>query len=165
MVSSCFLWELFARRSVSASCFSPKIGSETTYFSLAQAPKSNKRQRSQQKGKSAWTAESVGVLQFGQRCFIPPSLTQNAKRRACGNAVQRVLGVRRPRCRALRRARQNLDNFANQVVSVGLRDFNPDCVSSICEAAIRKFDVGKIQLAVNLRRHTLKARFPHHGVV
>src|SRR5437762_14352822 len=47
-----------------------KTGSETTYFSLAQLPRSRSRQRSLQKGKSAWTAESVSVLQIGHLCFI-----------------------------------------------------------------------------------------------
>src|SRR5271169_6387529 len=45
-------------------------GSDTTYFSVAQLPRSRSRQRSLQKGKSALSAESVGVLQMGQRCFI-----------------------------------------------------------------------------------------------
>ena len=49
---------------------SSKMGSETTYFSEAQAPRSSRRQRSEQNGKSACSAESVGFLQMGQRCFI-----------------------------------------------------------------------------------------------
>src|SRR5260370_9201100 len=48
---------------------SSKTGSETTYFSVAQLPRSRSRQRSLQKGKSAWTAESVSVLQMGRLCF------------------------------------------------------------------------------------------------
>src|SRR2546426_7850825 len=44
---------------------SSKIGSETTYFSLAQLPRSRRRQRSLQKGKSPCTAESVCALQIG----------------------------------------------------------------------------------------------------
>jgi hypothetical protein len=47
-----------------------KHGSDTTYFSLAQLPRSRSRQRSLQKGKSALLSESVDVLQIGQRCFI-----------------------------------------------------------------------------------------------
>src|SRR6266496_6711663 len=49
---------------------SSKIGSETTYFSLAQLPRSRRRQRSLQKGKSACTAESVGALQIGHLCIM-----------------------------------------------------------------------------------------------
>src|SRR5580765_4330450 len=55
--------------SISSSLIS-KTGSDTTYFSLAQLPRSRSRQRSLQKGKSALISESVGVLQIGQRCFI-----------------------------------------------------------------------------------------------
>src|SRR6267378_6512302 len=58
------------RRSASGSSSSSKMGSDTTYFSAAQAPRSIKRQRSEQKGKSASVAESVGFLQIGQWCFI-----------------------------------------------------------------------------------------------
>src|SRR6266478_6665819 len=53
----------------SARSSSSKTGSETTYFSVAQLPRSRSRQRSLQKGKSAWTAESVSVLQMGHLCF------------------------------------------------------------------------------------------------
>src|SRR2546422_6731079 len=49
---------------------SSKIGSETTYFSLAQLPRSRRRQRSLQKGKSACTAESVCALQIGHLCIM-----------------------------------------------------------------------------------------------
>jgi len=51
------------------SVFFSEDGSDTTYFSLAnyQVPF---RQRSLQKGKSAWTAESVSALQMGHLCFI-----------------------------------------------------------------------------------------------
>ncbi len=49
---------------------SVKTGSDTTYFSVAQFPRSRSRQRSLQKGKSAWTAESVSALQIGHLCFI-----------------------------------------------------------------------------------------------
>src|SRR5208283_531731 len=59
-----------AGRSASRSSSSSKTGSETTYFSEAQAPRSSRRQRSEQKGKSACSAESVGFLQMGQRCLI-----------------------------------------------------------------------------------------------
>ena len=37
-------------------------GSETTYFSVAQLPRSSSRQRSLQKGKSGFVSESVGLL-------------------------------------------------------------------------------------------------------
>src|SRR6266849_4039338 len=47
-----------------------KTGSETTYFSLAQLPRSRSRQRLLQNGKSAWAAESVSALQMGHLCFI-----------------------------------------------------------------------------------------------
>jgi len=46
---------------------SSKIGSETTYFSLAQFPRSCIRQRSLQNGKSLCTSESVEALQMGHR--------------------------------------------------------------------------------------------------
>src|SRR2546422_2631228 len=49
---------------------SSKIGSETTYFSLAQLPRSRRRQRSLQKGKSVCTAESVCALQIGHLCIM-----------------------------------------------------------------------------------------------
>jgi len=45
-------------------------GSDTTYFSAAHAPRSINRQRSEQNGKSASVAESVGFLQIGHRCFM-----------------------------------------------------------------------------------------------
>src|SRR6266446_1051771 len=54
----------------SARSSSSKTGSDTTYFSLAQLPRSRSRQRSLQKGKSAWTAESVSTLQIGHLCFM-----------------------------------------------------------------------------------------------
>src|SRR5438445_2833845 len=54
----------------SATSSSSKTGSDTTYFSLAQLPRSRSRQRSLQKGKSAWTAESVSTLQIGHLCFM-----------------------------------------------------------------------------------------------
>jgi len=41
-------------------------GSLTTYFSLAQLPRSCKRQRWLQNGNSASLSESVGFLQMGQ---------------------------------------------------------------------------------------------------
>src|SRR5208283_912583 len=71
MVSSGSCWPLCcAGRSLSRISSSSKTGSETTYFSEAQAPRSSRRQRSEQNGKSACSAESVGFLQMGQRCFI-----------------------------------------------------------------------------------------------
>ncbi len=45
-------------------------GSLITYFSLAQAPRSRRLQRSLQNGNSGLVSESVGFLQMGQRCFI-----------------------------------------------------------------------------------------------
>src|SRR5215471_8056210 len=57
-------------RSPSEGSSSSKMGSETTYFSLAQLPKSRSRQRSLQNGNSACTAESVSVLQIGHLCFM-----------------------------------------------------------------------------------------------
>jgi len=56
--------------SPSPVCSSVKTGSDTTYLSLAQFPRSRSRQRSLQKGKSAWTAESVSALHMGHLCFI-----------------------------------------------------------------------------------------------
>src|SRR6185437_3509316 len=41
-------------------------GSDTLYFSLAQLPRSVRRQRSLQKGKSLSLVESVGFRQMGQ---------------------------------------------------------------------------------------------------
>src|SRR6266700_1931577 len=61
----------------SARSSSSKTGSETTYFSLAQLPKSRSRQRSLQKGKSSWTAESVSTLQIGHLCFIARNFLLN----------------------------------------------------------------------------------------
>src|SRR5256885_5289474 len=57
-----------------------KTGSETTYFSVAQLPRSRSRQRSLQKGKSAWTAESVSVLQIGHLCFMTLLFPSSANR-------------------------------------------------------------------------------------
>src|SRR5262249_54878666 len=54
----------------SAKSSSLKMGSETTYFSEAHAPRSATRQRSLQNGKSASCSESVGFLQVGHLCFI-----------------------------------------------------------------------------------------------
>jgi len=45
---------------------SSSTGSLTMYFSLAQLPRSSKRQRSLQNGNSASVAESVGFRQIGQ---------------------------------------------------------------------------------------------------
>src|SRR5208337_3691844 len=71
MASSGSRWPFCcAGRSASRISSSSKMGSETTYFSEAHAPRSSRRQRSEQKGKSACSAESVGFLQMGQRCFI-----------------------------------------------------------------------------------------------
>src|SRR6266568_3418095 len=56
---------------------SSKTGSETTYFSLAQLPRSCRRQRSLQKGKSPCTAESVGALQIGHLCVITASFLRS----------------------------------------------------------------------------------------
>src|SRR5258707_7828837 len=58
------------RLSASGISSSSKMGSDTTYFSAAHAPKSINRQRSEQNGKSASVAEAVGFLQIGQWCFI-----------------------------------------------------------------------------------------------
>src|SRR5260370_29248373 len=55
---------------LSARSSSSKTGSETTYFSLAQLPRSRPLQRSLQNGKSALTAESVSTLQIGHLCFM-----------------------------------------------------------------------------------------------
>src|ERR1700737_2768823 len=57
-------------RSASATSSSSKIGSETTYFSVAQLPRSRSRQSSLQKGKSASLVESVAVLQMGHLCCM-----------------------------------------------------------------------------------------------
>src|SRR6266704_3285188 len=48
---------------------SSKIGSETTYFSLAQLPRSRRRHRSLQKGKSACTVES-DIPFCSERCRL-----------------------------------------------------------------------------------------------
>src|ERR1700719_4109984 len=50
-----------------SSSLSSNNGSETTYFSDAQLPRSINLQRSLQNGKSAFVAESVEVLQIGHR--------------------------------------------------------------------------------------------------
>src|SRR6266853_6499740 len=60
-------------RSSSSSSVSSKTGSDTTYFSLAQAPRSSRRQRSLQNGKFLSSSESVALLQIGQRCFMTES--------------------------------------------------------------------------------------------
>jgi hypothetical protein len=49
-------------------------GSETTYFSLAQFPRSVVRQRSLQNGNSSSVSESVGLLQIGHFLFIVRSV-------------------------------------------------------------------------------------------
>src|ERR1700692_123206 len=64
-------------RSPSSLSSSLKMGSETTYFSLAQFPRSRSRHRSLQKGKSACTVESVGVLHIGHLCFMWSCLVCN----------------------------------------------------------------------------------------
>ena len=69
---------------------SSSTGSLTTYFSLAQLPRSSRRQRSLQNGNSASVAESVGFRQIGQWC-----LTRRAYRKAYKGAASlrsRVLG-------------------------------------------------------------------------
>src|SRR5271154_1591011 len=68
--------------SISSSSSSLKIGSETTYFSVAQLPRSRSRQRSLQKGKSPCTVESVGVLQIGHLC----NMTQTLLFKICNSA-------------------------------------------------------------------------------
>jgi len=69
------------------------MGSETTYFSDAQAPRSNNRQRSEQKGNSAVVSESVGALQFGQLYFIAESEFYHRQR---GNAAKKICDFGRP---------------------------------------------------------------------
>lgn len=49
---------------------SSEAGSEILYFSLAQFPRSVKRQRPPQKGKSLSFSESVGLRQMGQCHFM-----------------------------------------------------------------------------------------------
>jgi hypothetical protein len=56
--------------SLGSSSSSLKMGSETTYFSEAQLPRSCSLQRSLQNGNSLCTSEFVGFLQIGQRCCI-----------------------------------------------------------------------------------------------
>jgi hypothetical protein len=56
-------------RSDSSGADSSITGSLILYFSLAQFPKSNKRQRSLQKRKSGDVSESVGLRQMGQFRF------------------------------------------------------------------------------------------------
>src|ERR1700746_1265241 len=60
---------------------SSKIGSDTTYFSLAQLPRSCIRQRSQQNGKSLCIFESVSALQIGHLCFMVclPAVSREAR--------------------------------------------------------------------------------------
>ena len=59
-----------APRSRSSNMDSSNAGSLITYFSLAQLPRSSKRHRSLQNGKSAYVSESVGFLQIGQRATM-----------------------------------------------------------------------------------------------
>src|SRR5207302_10147729 len=66
-------------RSPSAASSSSKIGSDTTYFSLAQLPPSCIRQRSQQNGTSLCILESVSALQIGHLCFMVCCLPFRAK--------------------------------------------------------------------------------------
>src|SRR5205807_3733671 len=66
-------------RSPSAASSSSRIGSDTTYFSLAQLPRSCIRQRSQQNGKSLCIFESVSALQIVHLCFMVCCLPFRAK--------------------------------------------------------------------------------------
>src|SRR5882724_9867175 len=113
----------FRRASVSeplsSSSASSKTGSDTTYVSLAHAPKSSRRQRSLQSGKSLWRSESVAVLQMGQRCFIARSLTQNAQRGSSGNTVEPFVCRRLALRIAVLRARQDFDYASDQIVRIG----------------------------------------------
>jgi len=61
--------------SFSSSSLSSKSGSDTTYFSADQLPRSCRRHRSLQKGKSALVAESESFLQIGHRRCMKSNTT------------------------------------------------------------------------------------------
>jgi hypothetical protein len=61
---------------------SSNAGELMTYFSLAQFPRSSRRHRSLQNGKSAFVSESVGFRQIGQLAF-----TQGAYRKGLNGAA------------------------------------------------------------------------------
>src|SRR5262249_47251352 len=47
----------------------------------------------------------------------------------------------------------------------GFRDFHADRVAGVGKVAVRQFNVGEIELAVDFRRHALQARLPYHRIV
>lgn len=61
---------------------SSNAGELMTYFSLAQFPRSSRRHRSPQNGKSAFVSESVGFRQIGQLAFM-----QRAYRKGLNSAA------------------------------------------------------------------------------
>src|SRR5260370_34102808 len=154
----------------SARSSSSKTGSETTYFSLAQLPRSRSRQRSLQNGKSAWTAESVSALQMGHLCFMIQahhlrrgeySSGQDAERRARGDAMELLSGWNRrtwgDACnRPFGATRQNFRHTPNQVVCVRLRNFYPRDVPSLRHFSTWQFNIRQVQLPINLRRHSFQ---------
>jgi hypothetical protein len=82
----------------SSDSSSSNAGSETTYRSAAQLPRSSSLHRSPQKGKSGLFSDSVDFLQIGHLNFIclvrkrrvlslpDVELSQDAKRRSCRDA-------------------------------------------------------------------------------
>src|SRR5262245_51103625 len=75
-------------RSASASSSSSKIGSLTTYFSLAHAPRSSRRQRSAAEREVPVGFGVGGALANGAAMLHGASLSQNAQRRSGGDAVE-----------------------------------------------------------------------------
>jgi hypothetical protein len=69
-----FLDSLAEERPVESGMDSSMTGLEILYFSLAQLPRSVKRQRSLQKGKSSSFSESVGFRQIGHGDCMSVSL-------------------------------------------------------------------------------------------
>ena len=66
-------------------------GEDILYFSDAQLPRSVRRQRSLQKGNSAFVSESTGLRQMGQRNFtLHPKQTQASTRSGAPVAILRT---------------------------------------------------------------------------
>src|SRR6267143_3597894 len=97
----------------SARSSSSKTGSETTYFSVAQLPRSRSRQRSLQKGKSAWTVESVSTLQMGHLCFMVRLFL------LCELCVLRVLRVKSFNTKCTKTRESKVTSFSKEEYSSG----------------------------------------------
>src|ERR1700730_12837825 len=139
-----------------SSSSSSKMGSDTTYFSEAQLPRSRNWQRSLQKGNSGLHEESVGVLHIGHLCCMAAILLpQDAQRRPGGNSSERFGGRwrRSSRDAAFIRPRKNLDHAANQIVHIGLADFDACNVPWAGDLPAAQLDIRKVQLAIDVRRH------------